>query len=43
MGEEALLVARGVRIELLQDPECIDLMRTFISAHPALWNEDIGE
>jgi cytosine deaminase len=42
MGEEELLAARGVRIELLQDPECIDLMRAFISAHPALWNEDIG-
>jgi cytosine deaminase len=43
MGEEALLGARGVRIEVLQDPECIDLMRAFISAHPELWNEDIGE
>lgn len=43
VGEEALLTARGVRIEVLQDPECIDLMRGFISAHPELWNEDIGE
>jgi cytosine deaminase len=42
-GDAALLTARGVRLELLQDPECIDLMRAFISAHPALWNEDIGE
>jgi len=42
-GEEALLVARGVRIEVLQDQECIDLMRGFISAHPELWNEDIGK
>ncbi|MGK2926285.1 MAG: deaminase, partial [Lysobacterales bacterium] len=43
MGEETLLAARGVHIELLQDPECIDLMRAFIAAHPELWNEDIGE
>ena len=42
-GEEALLAERGVRIEVLQDPECIDLMRAFISAHPELWNEDIGK
>ena len=43
MGEEALLAARGVRLELLQDPECIDLMRGFIAVRPELWNEDIGE
>jgi cytosine deaminase len=43
MGEEALLAARGVRLELLQDPECIDLMRGFIAARPELWNEDIGK
>jgi cytosine deaminase len=42
-GEEALLAERGVRIEVLQDQECIDLMRGFISAHPELWNEDIGK
>lgn len=43
MGEEALLAARGVQIDLLQDAECIDLMRGFISARPELWNEDIGK
>ncbi|MCZ4330685.1 nucleoside deaminase [Castellaniella denitrificans] len=42
MGEEALLRARGVEIEVLQDPECLDLMRRFIEANPRLWNEDIG-
>jgi cytosine deaminase len=42
-GEESLLATRGVHIELLQDRECIDLMREFISAHPELWNEDIGK
>ena len=43
MGEEELLTARGVRIEILQDEECIGLMRRFVDAHPELWNEDIGE
>ncbi|SFN57777.1 cytosine deaminase [Formivibrio citricus] len=42
-GEEDLLRSRGVEIELLQDGTCIALMREFISQHPALWQEDIGE
>ncbi|MFW6324436.1 MAG: nucleoside deaminase [Desulfovibrionales bacterium] len=43
MGEEALLRSRGVSVEVLQDPECIEMMRGFIAAHPEVWNEDIGE
>ena len=42
MGEEDLLRARGVVIEVVQDPTCIALMREFIAARPELWNEDIG-
>jgi cytosine deaminase len=42
VGEEALLRSRGIVLEVLQDPTCIDLMRRFIRDHPALWNEDIG-
>jgi cytosine deaminase len=42
MGEEELLRGRGVVVEVLQDSRCIELMRKFISANPALWNEDIG-
>ena len=41
-GEEALLRARGVMVEVLQDATCIGLMTGFIAAHPELWNEDIG-
>src|SRR5213593_626931 len=41
-GEEDLLRARGVALEVRQDPACIRLMTEFIQAHPALWNEDIG-
>jgi cytosine deaminase len=43
MGEEALLRSRGVQVEVLQDEDCIALMRRFIADHPELWNEDIGE
>jgi len=42
-GEEKLLRARGVTVAVLQDPTCTRLMEEFIAAHPALWNEDIGE
>lgn len=42
MGEEALLRARGVKVEVLQDPQCIEMMRHFIAQNPTLWNEDIG-
>jgi cytosine deaminase len=42
LGEEELLRSRGVLIEVLQEPRCIELMRNFIRDHPALWNEDIG-
>lgn len=43
MGEEELLRSRGVIVEVLQDPRCIELMRAFIRKNPTLWNEDIGE
>ncbi len=43
LGEETLLASRGVELEVRDDAECIELMREFIAAEPALWNEDIGE
>ena len=42
LGEEALLRSRGVDVQVVQDRECIRLMREFIAARPELWNEDIG-
>ncbi len=42
VGEEELLRSRGVRVDVLQDATCIRLMTEFITAHPELWNEDIG-
>lgn len=42
MGDEGLLRARGVRVDVVQDARCIAMMRAFIDAHPDLWCEDIG-
>lgn len=43
MGEEDLLRARGVHLQVLDNGECRDLMAEFIRRQPALWNEDIGD
>jgi cytosine deaminase len=43
MGEELLLRGRGVEVEVLQEPGCVEMMRRFIADSPELWNEDIGE
>ncbi|MGC9541661.1 nucleoside deaminase [Streptomyces sp. UG1] len=42
-GGHDWLAEHGVEIVLLDDPECVHLMDTFIKHHPDLWNEDIGE
>jgi len=41
-GPEDYLRSRGVELQLLDDPECVQIMRDFIAATPTLWNEDIG-
>ncbi len=41
-GPEEYLRSNGVELTIVQDPECIEMMRQFIDAHPHLWNEDIG-
>lgn len=42
MGEEDHLRSRGVEVEVLQNKECLEMMKSFIQRHPKLWNEDIG-
>lgn len=42
-GPEEYVRSRGVTLEILDLPECRELMETFIRQHPELWNEDIGE
>ena len=41
-GPEEYVRSEGVKLEVLNDPVCIQLMRDFIAARPELWNEDIG-
>jgi len=42
MGEEDYLRSKGVDLEVLQNEDCIAMMRKFIAENPGLWNEDIG-
>jgi creatinine deaminase len=42
LGAEDLFAARGVKLTVLQDPDCIELMARFVREKPDLWNEDIG-
>lgn len=42
-GPEELLRNRGVELQIMDNAECIRMMKEFIAASPALWNEDIGE
>ncbi|MEU2656707.1 nucleoside deaminase [Streptomyces sp. NPDC007325] len=41
-GGHDWLAEHGVEVVVLDDPGCVELMRTFIAHHPDLWNEDIG-
>lgn len=41
-GSEDYLRSRGVEIEILDNKECVDMMKDFIQKNPKLWNEDIG-
>ena len=40
---EAWLRSHGVKVEVLDLSECVDLMNAFIARCPDIWNEDIGE
>jgi cytosine deaminase len=33
----------GVKVIDLDSPECVAMLADYIGAHPAVWNEDIGE
>lgn len=41
-GAERWLKSEGVELEVVQDEECIALMRDFIAHRPELWHEDIA-
>ncbi|HLV85374.1 MAG TPA: nucleoside deaminase [Candidatus Sulfotelmatobacter sp.] len=42
LGAEDLFRQRGVELVVLNDPDCIEMMKNFIRDHADLWNEDIG-
>ncbi|OIO75480.1 MAG: tRNA-specific adenosine deaminase [Zetaproteobacteria bacterium CG1_02_53_45] len=42
-GPEDHLRSRGVELLIVDDPQCYQLMQSFIENNPELWNEDIGE
>jgi cytosine deaminase len=41
-GPESHLRAKGLELDIRQNPECIAMMEDFIKTKPELWNEDIG-
>jgi len=42
-GNEDLLRERGLEVIIVNDADCIELMKKFIQEKPELWNEDIAE
>ena len=42
-GPEAHVCSRGVDVQVVDNAECVELMRQFIADRPELWGEDIGE
>jgi cytosine/creatinine deaminase len=42
-GPQDYVRSRGVDVQVVDSPACMDLMQQFIREHPTLWNEDIGE
>lgn len=42
-GAPDFMREHGVEVTDLADPECVEMMRRFISEKPELWNEDIGK
>jgi cytosine deaminase len=43
LGAEDLFRSNGVSVEVLNDQDCIEMMRRFIAEHGDLWREDIGQ
>jgi cytosine/creatinine deaminase len=40
-GEELLLKLKGVEVIVVDNADCIEMMRTFIRTYPEIWNDDI--
>ncbi|MDN5853756.1 MAG: nucleoside deaminase [Actinomycetia bacterium] len=42
-ASEDWLRSRGVVVDVVDDPACVDLMKKMLDERPELWLEDIGE
>ena len=42
-GGAEWLRSNGFQVIDLHSPECIEMLRAYIAAHPDVWHEDIGE
>ncbi len=42
-GGEDTLRELGVKVVVMDNQECKDILNTFIQKYPEIWNEDIGE
>ena len=42
VGGHGWLAENGVEVVVLQDQDCIEMMREFETEHPDVWAEDIG-
>uniref|UniRef100_A0A6B2LP91 Cytosine deaminase n=1 Tax=Arcella intermedia TaxID=1963864 RepID=A0A6B2LP91_9EUKA len=42
LGPEEYVKQQGVHVQVLNNQECINIMKQFIQDKPQLWNEDIG-
>ena len=42
-GAEQFMKEHSIHVINLDLDECVNMMREFITAHPLLWNEDIGK
>ncbi len=41
-GDPAFLTSRGVEVTVLDDSDCVAVMREFQRRYPEVWSEDIG-
>jgi creatinine deaminase len=42
MGAEEYMRSHGIHVQVVDDASCVAMMRSFITAQPTLWQEDIG-
>lgn len=42
LGAEEYMRSQGIEVDVVQNAECIQMMKDFIRNNPQLWNEDIG-